>query len=173
METHSSAGRDIRRYMLHLIVFHQIIFQPLNKIKDLFWCSLPLNEKMLDNLLCIIYQIKTCTWWVIIHLDLLLQYLVHVFINHSSSACKYAHSSQSKAEKYNDIYNMKLHSYYRQTAEAAEAHKQMSLQVSPLGLVQDQWTRAYIQSSTALIDENQNQPDASGLINLPSLAVWD
>lgn len=78
-----------------------------------------------------------------------------------------------KAKQRNTIYNMKLHSYYRQTAQAAEAHEQMSVQVSPLGLVQDQWTRAYIQSSTALIDENQNQPDASGLINLPSLAVWD
>lgn len=78
-----------------------------------------------------------------------------------------------KAKQRNTIYNIKLHSYYRQTAEAAEAHEQMSVQVSPLGLVQVQWTRAYIQSSTALIDENQNQPDASGLINLPSLAVWD
>lgn len=53
-------GQTVPLIMFHLLQ-GQIIFELLYMIKALFVLSPPFNEKMLDNLLCIIHQIMTCT----------------------------------------------------------------------------------------------------------------
>lgn len=142
----------------------QIIFELLYTIKALFLLSPLFNEKMLDNL-CVIHQIMTCMWWVMTYLH---RRSVHAFIkvrcaSYSSGATRCetqfpaAHASCCGPD----------HDLRPVICRVCRGIRQMCVQVlPPVDLVQAQRWRAYVQESTALIYQNQNQPDAVGLIRL-------